>query len=388
MPQWAGSCWYYLRFCDPHNEQAPWSEEAERYWMPVDLYVGGAEHAVLHLLYARFWHKVFYDLGLVHTVEPFEKLLNQGMILGYSYRYYDDNLADVEGAEATAYAFSEVRIDGETAAAIEGGAEVKARWVRAEDVQRDADGRPIHPDIPGLILEEVTEKMSKSRGNVVSPDDVIERYGTDSMRLYEMFMGPLDKGAPWSDEAIPGVYRFLQRAYRLLIEDGDGCERLVDLADGPGSPEQQRLTARAIHGVTEDIEAMRFNTAISKLMVYSREIARDAVPPREAAETFVLLLAPFAPHLAEELWQHLGHSQSLAAEPWPEADAALLEESTLTLVVQVNGKRRDEIEVPADADEEAIRRAALASPAVARQLDGREPKRVIVVPGRLVNIVC
>ncbi len=387
MPQWAGSCWYYLRFCDPNNELAPWSEEAERYWMPVDLYVGGAEHAVLHLLYARFWHKVFYDLGLVHTVEPFEKLLNQGMILGYSYRYYDDNLADVEGAEATAYAFSEVRIDGETAAAIEGGAEVKARWVRAEDVQRDADGKPIHPDIPGLVLEEVTEKMSKSRGNVVSPDDVIERYGTDSMRLYEMFMGPLDKGAPWSDESIPGVYRFLQRAHRLLVDDGDGGERLVDLADGPGSPEQQRLTARAIHGVTEDIEAMRFNTAISKLMVFSREIARDAATSREAAEVFVLLLAPFAPHLAEELWRRLGHTQSLAAEPWPTADAALLEESTLTLAVQVNGKRRDEIEVPADADEETIRRAALACPAVARQLGDREPKRVIIVPGRLVNIV-
>jgi leucyl-tRNA synthetase len=388
MPQWAGSCWYYLRFCDPHNEQAPWSEEAERYWMPVDLYVGGAEHAVLHLLYARFWHKVFYDLGLVHTVEPFQKLLNQGMILGYSYRYYDDNLADEEGVEATVHSFSEVRIDGETITAIEGGAELKARWVRAEDVQRDAEDRPIHPHIPGLVLEEVTEKMSKSRGNVVSPDDVIERYGTDSMRLYEMFMGPLDKGAPWSDEAIPGVYRFLRRAYHLLMEDSDGGERLVDLADGPGSTEQQRLTARVIHGVTEDIEAMRFNTAISKLMVFSREIARGTAPPREAAEIFVLLLAPFAPHLAEELWRQLGHPQSLAAEAWPTADAALLEESTLTLAVQVNGKRRAEIEVPADADDETIQRAALASPAVARQLDGREPKRVIVVPGRLVNIVC
>jgi leucyl-tRNA synthetase len=355
--------------------------------MPVDLYVGGAEHAVLHLLYARFWHKVFYDLGLVHSVEPFKKLLNQGMILGHSYRYYDDNLVDKEGAEATAYSFSEVRVDGETAVAIEGGTEVKARWVRAEDIRRDADNRPIHPVIPGLVLEEVTEKMSKSRGNVVSPDDVIERYGTDSMRLYEMFMGPLDKGAPWSDDAIPGVQRFLQRAYRLLVEDTDGGERLVDLADGPGTLDQQRLTAKAIHGVTEDIEAMRFNTAISKLMVFSREVVRDKALPREAAEVFILLLSPFAPHLAEELWQWLGHAQSLAAEPWPIADTALLEESTLTLAVQVNGKRRDEIEVPADADEETIRRAALESPVVAHKLDGREPKRIIVVPGRLVNIV-
>ncbi len=387
MPQWAGSCWYYLRFCDPNNEQAPWSEEAERYWMPVDLYVGGAEHAVLHLLYARFWHKVFYDLGLVHTVEPFQKLLNPGMILGYSYRYYDDNLADEEGVEPASYSSSEVRIDRETATAIEGGAELKMRWVRAEDVQRDANERPIHPDIPGLVLEEVTEKMSKSRGNVVSPDDVIERYGTDSMRLYEMFMGPLDKGAPWSGEAIPGVHRFLQRAYRLFVEEADGGERLAAFVDGPGTPDQQRLAAKVIHGVTEDIEAMRFNTAISKLMVFSRAIGRDAALPREVAEVFILLLSPFAPHLAEELWQRLGHSQSLAAEPWPTADAALLEEPTLTLAVQVNGKRRDEIEVPADADDETIRRAALASPSVARQLGGREPKRVIVVPGRLVNIV-
>ncbi len=387
MPQWAGSCWYFLRFCDPHNESAPWSEEAERYWMPVDLYVGGAEHAVLHLLYARFWHKVFYDLGLVHSVEPFQKLLNQGMILGYSYRYYDDNVADDPAVAANAYPASEVRVDGESAVTIAEGKRVKERWVRADDVQRDASGRPVHPELSGLVLEEVTEKMSKSRGNVVSPDDVIERYGADSMRLYEMFLGPLDKGAPWSDEAIPGVYRFLQRAYQLLVEDADDGERLVELADGAGSPEQQRLTARAIHGVSEDIEAMRFNTAISKLMVYSREIAREQPLPREAAETFALLLAPFAPHLAEELWSRLGHAHSLAAEPWPSADPALLEEPTLTLAVQVNGKRRDEIEVPADADDAAIERAALASPAVARHLDGRKPKRVIVVPGRLVNIV-
>jgi len=387
MPQWAGSCWYYLRFCDPHNEREPWSREAERYWMPVDLYVGGAEHAVLHLLYARFWHKVFYDLGLVHTVEPFAKLLNQGMILGYSYRYYDDNLSDASDREPRVYSASQVRIDGETAIAIDSGSELKERWIRAQDVRRDAQGRPIHPDIPGLVLEEVTEKMSKSRGNVVSPDDVIERYGTDSMRLYEMFMGPLDKGAPWSDDAIPGVHRFLQRVYRLFVDDTEDGEHLFELADGAGTLDQQRLTAQVIDGVSEDVEAMRFNTAISKLMVFSREIARDAALPRESAEAFLLLLAPFAPHLAEELWQRLGHPRSLAHEPWPKADPALLAVSTLTLVVQVNGKRRDEIEVPADADEETIRRAALASPGVARQLAGREPKRVIVVPGRLVNVV-
>jgi leucyl-tRNA synthetase len=387
MPQWAGSCWYYLRFCDPHNADAPWGIDAERYWMPVDLYVGGAEHAVLHLLYARFWHKVLYDLDLVHTKEPFQKLLNQGMILGYSYRYYDDNVDDAEDVQPKVYSASEVRMDGETVVAADSGAELKARWVRLEDVRRGEDETPRHPTIEDLVLEEVTEKMSKSRGNVVSPDDVVERFGTDSMRLYEMFMGPLDKGAPWSDDSIPGMYRFLQRAYRLILEDSADGERLADLADGDGTPEQQRLLARTIHGVTEDIEAMRFNTAISKLMVFARDIARDAPPSREAAESFVLLLSPFAPHLSEELWERLGHSRSLAAEPWPQPDEALLEAVVLTLAVQVNGKRRDEIEVPADADEETIRQTALASPHVARHLGGREPKRVIVVPGRLVNVV-
>jgi leucyl-tRNA synthetase len=377
MPQWAGSCWYYLRFCDPHNEREPWSREAERYWMPVDLYVGGAEHAVLHLLYARFWHKVFYDLGLVHTVEPFAKLLNQGMILGYSYRYYDDNLSDATDREPRVYSASQVRIDGETAIAIDSGSELKERWIRAQDVRRDAQGRPIHPDIPGLVLEEVTEKMSKSRGNVVSPDDVIERYGTDSMRLYEMFMGPLDKGAPWSDDAIPGVHRFLQRVYRLFVDDTEDGERLVELADGAGALDQQRLTAQVIDGVSEDVEAMRFNTAISKLMVFVRDAASEAPPPRAGAEAFVKLLAPFAPHLAEELWQRLGHRPSVARQPWPQADAALLVEATITLVAQVNGKRRDEM----------IRRAALASEKVQRHLEGRTPRKIVVVPGRLVNVV-
>ena len=204
MPQWAGSCWYYLRFCDPRNEQAPWSAEAEQYWMPVDLYVGGAEHAVLHLLYSRFWHKVLFDLGLVHTKEPFQKLLNPGMILGHSYRYYDNNLSDDKSAKPEVYSAEEVRMEGETPVHHQSGEELKARWVSASEVQRNDQGQPLHPTIDGLILEEVTEKMSKSRGNVVNPDEVIAEYGTDAMRLYEMFMGPLEKGAPWSAESFPG----------------------------------------------------------------------------------------------------------------------------------------------------------------------------------------
>jgi leucyl-tRNA synthetase len=207
------------------------------------------------------------------------------------------------------------------------------------------------------------------------------------MRLYEMFMGPLEKGAPWSDESIPGLYRFLQRTQRLFVAEGDAGEIPAPLAEGEGTESQARLTARTIQGVTEDLEAMRFNTAISKLMVFTRDICAEAPLPRAAAECFALLLSPFAPHLAEELWEQLGHTRSLATESWPEPDPDRLVQETITLVAQVNGKRRDQIEVPADADEETIRAAALASERVQRHLGGREPKKVIVVPGRLVNLV-
>jgi leucyl-tRNA synthetase len=385
MPQWAGSCWYYLRFADPHNERAAISPEAERYWLPVDLYVGGAEHAVLHLLYARFWHKVLYDLGVVHTKEPFQKLVNQGMILGYSYRYFDDNLADDPAAKPRTYSFRDVVADGERVRAAD-GRELKARWVPLSRVLR-RDGRVYHPEIEGLELEEVVEKMSKSRGNVISPDEVIDAYGADSMRLYEMFIGPLDKDAPWSTEGIQGVRRFLERAWRTVVDEEAPGEPVRPLAPGDGTPEQARLTARVIAGVTEDLEAMRFNTAISKLMVYTRDVVRDAPLPRRAAEVLVLLLSPMAPHLGEELWQRLGHEKSLAYDPWPAADPALLFDETVTLVVQVNGKKRDEIRVAADAPEDAVREAALALESVRRHLDGRAPKKVIVVPGRLVNVV-
>ena len=387
MPQWAGSCWYYLRFCDPLNEGQAWSPEAERYWMPVDLYVGGAEHAVLHLLYSRFWHKVLYDLGHVHTKEPFQRLVNQGMIQGYSYRYYDDNLTDDPAAEVHAYPASQVRVEAERAIHVPTGAEVKARYVQLADVRHDADGTPLHPTRDDLPLEEVTEKMSKSRGNVLSPDEVVSEVGADAMRLYEMFMGPLEKGAPWSTEGIQGVYRFLQRTWRTLVDEDAAGEPLRPLAEGAGSEAQQRLLARTIDGVTRDFETMGFNTAISKLMVFLRDGAKDEPLSRGAAEAFVLLLSPMAPHLAEELWHKLGHAESLAYEPWPEADPALLVEDTITLAVQVNGKRRDEIQVAADADAAAVEAAALASEKVQKFLAGRTPKKVIVVPGRLVNVV-
>ena len=387
MPQWAGSCWYYLRFCDPDNAEQLVGRDAERYWMPVDLYVGGAEHAVLHLLYARFWHKFLYDLGVVHTAEPFQKLVNQGMILGSSYRYYDDNLADDAGFAARTYSATGVRYEGETALAADDGRELKARWVGPEDVRRGPDGQPLHPDIPDLQLEEVVEKMAKSRGNVVNPDDIIARYGADAMRLYEMFLGPLDRAAPWSTDNIQGVYRFLQRAWRLFHSGEGEREVLRPSAPEPGTPQQARLLAQTVRGVTEDIEAMRFNTAIAKLMVFARDATRDGPLPRAAALDFIKLLAPFAPHLGEELWARLGHDESVAYASWPEADPRWLVEETCVLAVQVNGRRRGEIEVPAAADRSAIEATALASAPVQRYLAGAAPRRVIVVPGRIVNIL-
>ena len=387
MPQWAGSCWYFLRFTDPNNENEPWSEAAERYWMPVDLYMGGAEHAVLHLLYARFWHKVFYDVGLVHTVEPFKKLVNQGMILGYSYRYYDDNIADDLDAEPRFYSASQVRVEGERILAADDGRDVKARWIQGNDVRKAPDGSWYYPELPDLELEEVVEKMSKSRGNVLNPDDVIQEFGADTMRLYEMFIGPIEKAAPWSTEAIQGVRRFLERTWRLLVEeDRAGNETLRHLTDEPGENES-RLLAKTIAGVTEDLEALRFNTGISKLMVFVRDAGREPDLSRPSAEALLRLLAPYAPHVAEELWKRLGHASTIIREPWPEAVAEHLVEETITLVVQVNGKRRAELEAAPDASEESLREAALGLAAVQKHLEGREVRKVIVVPGRLVNVV-
>jgi len=387
MPQWAGSCWYFLRFCDPGNDDAAFAPEAERYWMPVDLYVGGAEHAVLHLLYARFWHKVLYDAGFVHCKEPFRKLLNPGMILGHSYRYYDDNVDDDPDRVPTLYPSSAVRIEGERAVAAATGQEVKARWIHQADVRWADDDTPLHPDREDLVLEEVSEKMSKSRGNVVSPDEVIAEFGADAMRVYTLFMGPLEKGAPWSTEGIPGCFRFLQRSHRLFVDEDSEDEPLRPLAEGAGTTDQQRLLARTIAGVTEDMEAIRPNTAIAKLMVFVRDIAKEAPLPREAGEAYLKMLGCYAPHLAEELWARLGHESSVARSEWPTYDEALLASDTVTLAVQVNGKRRAEIQVPAGADADAVQEIALADEAVQRHVAGREPRKVIVVPGRLVNIV-
>jgi leucyl-tRNA synthetase len=330
---------------------------------------------------------VLYDCGLVHTKEPFAKLLNPGMILGYSYRYYDDNVSDDPSAKPRVYPASAVRLEDERATAVATGAEVKERWVKAAEVRREPDGTALHPTIDDLPLEEVIEKMSKSRGNVVSPDDVIAEFGADSMRLYELFMGPLEKGAPWSTDGIPGCFRFLQRAWRLFVDDETAGEPTRALAEGMGTPEQARLTAQTIAGVTADMDAVQPNTAIAKLMVWARDIAKDAPVPRAAGDAFLRMLSPFAPHLAEELWARLGHPREIALEAWPVADASLLVADTIQLPVQVNGKLRDTIDVAASAGEDAIRVAALAAPNVVKHLAGRAPKKVIVIAGRLVNVV-
>jgi leucyl-tRNA synthetase len=312
MPQWAGSCWYYLRFIDPKNAQHVVDPLKEQYWMPVDLYIGGSEHAVLHLLYSRFWHKVLYDIGVATTPEPFKKLVHQGIVLG------EDN-----------------------------------------------------------------QKMSKSRGNVVNPDEMIDRFGADAVRLYEMFMGPLEAMKPWSTRGVEGVTRFLERVWRLMVnEEGRLSGAIVSLNP---TLEQKRILHRTIKKVTEDIEHLRFNTAISQMMVFTNEMTKLEQRPRSVIEPFVLLLSPFAPHIAEELWALLGHQPSISQQPWPEFDPALTVSDRLIIPVQVNGKLRGRIEVDADVDRQEVE--ALARKEAREWLQGKEPKKTIYVEKKLINFV-
>ena len=347
MPQWAGSCWYYLRFCDARNDNAAWSKEAESYWMPVDLYIGGAEHAVLHLLYARFWHKVLYDAGHVSTKEPFQKLFNQGMILAYSYQ-------DAAG-----------------------------KYYYPDKVERRGDQFFVKgTDTP---VSHQIEKMSKSRYNVVNPDVVVREYGADSLRLYEMFMGPLDREKPWADEGVQGVHRFLRRAWSLFIaEDGGLHPRIV--TDG-GDPALMRALHHVIKEVTTNIESLQFNTAIARMMEFTNAGLKATAIDKAVLESFVLVLAPFAPHMAEELWERLGHTKTLAYEPWPQYDPALLVEDTIEVPVQVNGKLRCVLHVAPDTTQEAILAAAKADPKVQIYTDGKTIVKEIYIPGKLANIV-
>ncbi|MDD5459306.1 MAG: leucine--tRNA ligase [Phycisphaerae bacterium] len=315
MPQWAGSCWYYLRYLDPKNETRGWDGDKEKYWMNVDLYIGGAEHAVLHLLYSRFWHKFLYDLGFVSTKEPFQKLINQGMILG-------------------------------------------------EDGQ----------------------KMSKSRGNVVNPDKVIADYGADSMRLYEMFMGPLEAVKPWNMNGVEGVHRFLVKAWKMIVDEETG--QLADqVKEADGDEQTVRILHQTIKKVTGDIETFSFNTAISQMMIFVNHLSRLDVRPKRAVEQFVLLLAPFAPHIAEELWLILGKKESLSFETWPAYNEELVKEKEIEMAVQVLGKIKDRIVVPADATDDEISKIALGCEKVIAAMNGKAAKKIIVIKPRLVNIM-
>jgi leucyl-tRNA synthetase len=361
MPQWAGSCWYELRYLDPTNDERFVDPAVERYWMGpqgtlpdgrehpggVDLYVGGVEHAVLHLLYARFWHKVLHDLGHVSSKEPFYRLFNQGYVLAAAFK--DD----------------------------------RGIYVEATEVE-ERDGAYFHADAP---VEREYGKMGKSLKNAVAPDEMYEQYGADTLRLYEMAMGPLDASRPWETQAVVGMYRFLQRVWRHLVDEETGELRVTEV---PADDDTRRLLHKTIDGVRADMGALRFNTAISKLIELNNHLSAHGArrgTPREVAEPLVLMLGPLAPHLADELWGRLGHPETSAYEPFPVADPTLLVDDTVEYPIQVNGKVRSRVVVAADADEHAVRAAALDDARIKELLGGADPRKVIVVPGRMVNIV-
>ncbi|MFE5319981.1 leucine--tRNA ligase [Paenibacillus sp. NPDC056579] len=316
MPQWAGSCWYYLRFIDPKNDKELCSKDLQQKWLPVDLYIGGAEHAVLHLLYARFWHKVLYDLGVVSTKEPFYKLVNQGMILG-----------------------------------------------------------------------ENNEKMSKSRGNVINPDFIVNEFGADTLRMYEMFMGPLEATKPWNVNGVEGTYRFLNRIWRLFVGDNGELQPKISADETLGSDTFKRTWHRSIKKITEDLEALRFNTAISQLMIFVNEAYKTDRLPKAAMEHFVQMLSPIAPHLAEELWEKLGHTESVSYVEWPTYDEAWTVDNEVEIVVQVNGKIVERTMVSKDASEADMQELAMGMSKVQEAMNGKSVRKVIAVKGKLVNIV-
>ena len=350
MPQWAGSCWYYLRFIDPHNEEQPWDPELEKYWLPVDLYVGGVEHAVLHLLYARFWHKVLYDCGLVATKEPFQRLFNQGMILATSYRDQDGKYHHRD--------------------------ELKKR---ADQYFVPGDDRPVSVQV---------EKMAKSMLNGVDPMKVIAEYGADSVRLYELFMGPFEATKPWQMEGVEGIYRFLGRSWRLVVDErtDELSDKVVDNAP-EDHPDLRKALHQTIAKVHDDTEGLRFNTAISQMMVFVNEATAADVVPRQILQTFARVLSPYAPHLAEELWNRLGGEGLVVRQPWPEHDEEVAAEETITVVVQVNGKLRDRLDVVPGLPRDELEQRALVSEGALKFTEGKTPRKVIVVPDRLVNIV-
>lgn len=339
MPQWAGSCWYYLRFCDPLNDKKAWDPKKEKYWMPVDLYVGGIEHAVLHLLYARFWHKVLYDCGYVSTVEPFQTLRNQGLVTARSFKI------------------------------------PKGGYVPAEEVE-EKNGSYYHLGSEQK-LESQVEKMSKSKLNGITPDEMIEEYGADALRLYEMFMGPFDKEKLWNTDAVNGCHRFLKRFYEMVFSD-----KVTD----KNTEEALRLGHRLVNNVEKDIESLQFNTAIPRMMEFLNAFTPLATYPKSVVKMAIQALYPFAPHIAEEAWEHMGEKTSLTYQPFPSADPSYLVDETTTYIIQINGKLRDRWELPKDKSQEELLSLAKAEPKIMKYLEGGIQK-VIFVPNKLLNIV-
>lgn len=342
MPQWAGSCWYYLRYIDPKNDEAPFDKVKENYWMPVDLYVGGAEHAVLHLLYSRFWHKVLFDLGVVSTDEPYQKLYNQGMILAFAYE-------TASGSKVTS------------------------------DLVREEDGKFFHTET-GDELNQIVAKMSKSLKNVVNPDDIVEQYGADSLRLYEMFMGPLDQTKPWAEKGVKGVYNFLRKVHTFFANP-------ENIVDGDEQKETLKVLNQTIKKVGEDIEGLKFNTGISQMMIFTNHCIKAKKVTKETAKTFAQVLAPYAPHLAEELWEMYGGTLSVGQHAWPEVNQSALVEDSFQYPVSFNGKMRFKLEMPMDASKDDVEKAAMAHEQAQKWLDGKQVVKVIVVPKKIVNIV-
>ncbi|MDG2222070.1 MAG: leucine--tRNA ligase [Rubripirellula sp.] len=381
MPQWAGSCWYYLRYIDPKNSEAMIDPEKEKAWMPVDLYVGGAEHAVLHLLYSRFWHKVLFDRGHVSTAEPFNALINQGMILGeveFTGYVTDDN-SPVSAAD--------VRRDADGNLTTATGQTISTVVLTDDAVEKKGEGFVLQ-NAPQIRVDSRAHKMSKSRGNVVNPDVVVREYGADALRLYEMFMGPLEATKPWAMTGVGGVRNFLDRVWRMIVDaKSDEFQLNAALTDQPCDEDQNRMLHRTIKKVTEDTDSMSFNTAIARMMEFTNFFTRCESRPTAAMKPFLILLSPYAPHLCEELWSYLGESDSIAAQTWPSWEESALVESSIEVPIQINGKVKTKIQVAPDASKETIAETALADDKVKSLLEGKTIIKQIVVPGRLVNLV-
>ncbi|HVK15052.1 MAG TPA: leucine--tRNA ligase, partial [Gemmataceae bacterium] len=385
MPQWAGSCWYYLRYLDPKNPAAFCDPAKAKYWLPVDLYVGGAEHAVLHLLYSRFWHKVLFDRGHVPSAEPFQRLINQGMILGeMEYTGFVDGETPVSAKD--------VVFDGDTATT-KGKTPKPLALVKLTEEQVEKQGDTyVLKDKPEIRVDARSFKMSKSRGNVVNPDVVVQQYGADCLRLYEMFMGPLEAVKPWSMRSLEGPSRFLNKVWRMVVDEAAEAPALnPNVKDVEPDAETLKLLHKTIQKVTDDTEGLRFNTAIAAMMEFSNHLTsltnKGQPHPKKVLEPFVLLLAPYAPHIAEELWQVLGHATTLAYEPWPKADPALVRDDEIEIPVMMSGKVKAKLLVPADIDAAGLEKLALADPKVQEAIGGKPVKKVIAKPKQMVSIV-